>query len=160
MKVFVLALALTTMAYANSSVGLYTSLGEVMVMSASGSKAECNKVGGRLEGRGRDAACFVKTEDKVQIKRVRGMLRLSVSTVGTNLHMCEFEAIAIQRGPVITSRLKSQKYDPETDSFKPVICVVTGELSEEGQKISISSNENCQEFCGANAWISGEFKRI
>lgn len=153
-----LALAMTILAFsamAASVEGQYKASKEVM--SYTGDEEECESSKGKwlLD----EQVCVFKSEDSAELKRTKGILTLSISTVGSNLHSCQFDGSATINGSTITARAKGEEYSSEVDSIITTECVVTAKVSKKG-KMSVSTNSHCQSFCGANAWLEVDLQKI
>lgn len=97
-------------------------------------KKACKEDGGIYK----DGACWFKDGGAhVEIKKnADGLYDLVVSSVGTNMHMCDYEEKATQ---VTETQLLSKSGECE------VIVNLTSKDS-----ISVITNGQCQDFCGAN----------
>lgn len=150
-----LTLIVSSTAFA-SITGEYQLKKNIPVMFA-GSIESCGENGGTWVAEGEDGHCMVEASDTVYITKKEGKLNLHVTTIGSNLHMCEFEGEARKNllGNVV-SKVEAEDYDIETDSLKKVICVVKAKFSKGGKVLRIEANDNCRSFCGANAWLETE----
>ncbi len=92
----------------------------------------------------KDGACWFKDGGAhVEIsKKAEGKYDLTVSSVGTNMHMCDYQAEALQ-----TNQTQLLSKDGE--------CEVTVNLTSK-DTISVVTNGQCQDFCGANMMLDIE----
>jgi hypothetical protein len=121
---------------ADNLVGTYVQKHDVVNFSYK-NKDGCEADGGKFE-EGENLCLFRHTEDNFEIKKIEvNTYSLSISKIGTNFHLCEFEATATK---VNENTLISKSRDSS--------CVVQVNLTG-SNAISVITNGNCQEACGA-----------
>lgn len=151
------ALAMTTVVFAAQALsveGQYRAPKEVM--SYTGDESECKEMKGKWHLD--EQVCQIKSEDTAELKKIKGKLTLSISTIGSNFHSCHFEGHAeVDKNTVIAAAL-GEEYRSETDSVVDVECVVTAKISKKG-KMSVTTNSHCQSFCGANSWLEAQLQK-
>lgn len=122
-----------------------------VAMNGYQSKEACEADQGAWE---EDALCLFDGSDDIFISKESDKYSIKVSTTFTNAHTCEFEGEA---KPVsdfkLVAEVPTQKYNPESDSYESAVCKVTVRISRDGKWASSKANQNCQEFCGANATL-------
>lgn len=122
------------------------------------SKAECVADNGRWVKS--DEMCFFETSDDAVVTKEGDNFKLTVSTITSNLHMCEFSAPAVLVGNVLISEVPVDEYNSENGETTPETCIVSAELSNHGKTMSITTNQKCQSFCGANASLEVNLKKV
>lgn len=135
--------------------GIYRAKKTIIVWSET--KESCKESGGKWQAE--EDVCELATADEAKVEKTPSAYKLSISTIGSNYHTCEFEGPAILSKDVLTSKVKVEEYIPSTDTLEVSTCVVTATIHK--NKLSISTNQKCQSFCGANAWLdASDLKRI
>lgn len=148
MKFLTGALFLCLSANALSAVtGIYQQKKSIMVWSET--IESCKESGGKWSTE--DEVCELETADEAKVEKTNKGYKLSISTIGSNYHTCEFEGPATLAKNVLTSKVKAEEYNPKTDKFDVVTCTVKATIKN--NVMSISTNQKCQSFCGANAWL-------
>lgn len=150
LKLFVTALVLTTTATAfgaENIIGKYKAEKEIIVMSET--KESCEGSEGRWQAE--DEVCILKTSDDAEVSKSGKGLKLHVSTIGSNYHTCEFEGAARLVKNTLISRVVTEEYNHSTGQMVNVTCEVRAKIV--AGEMEIKTNEHCQSFCGANAWL-------
>ena len=136
-------------------VGKYQHNKEVMVMTES--RESCESDGGNWQID--EEYCFFSAADEARIITKKGQLQLNVSTIGSNYHTCEFEGPATLKNNTIISRVVAEEYDSKKDRMVKVICEIRAKIIK--NVMSITNNNHCQSFCGANAWLeASDLKKV
>ena len=106
--------------------------------------------------------CFFNVEDSVQVKKtqVPEVFQLNVDTVGSNGHSCSFEGEAtVQSNDLLMSSVKTEVWqeNAQTGEWESVsaTCEVTVKYADINTT-AVSTNGNCQEFCGMRAILDIE----
>jgi hypothetical protein len=122
------------------------------------SKAECVADNGHwLKS---DEMCLFDTSDDAVVTKEGENFKLTVTTITSNLHMCEFSAPAVLVGNILVSEVSVDEYNSENGETTPETCIVSAELSNNGKTMSITTNQKCQSFCGANASLEVDLKKV
>jgi hypothetical protein len=59
----------------------------------------------------------------------------------------------------IISRVVAEEYDSKKDHMVKVICEIRAKIIK--NVMSITNNNHCQSFCGANAWLeASDLKKV
>lgn len=143
----IIALSSLSSFAATNLAGTYRAEKEIMVMSES--KESCLESQGRWETE--EEVCILSTADEAKVKKTSKGYTISISTIGSNYHTCEFEGSAKLVGKTLVSKVKAEAYDYEKDEIVKVICEVKADIKN--GEMSVSTNQKCQSFCGANAWL-------
>ncbi len=147
-KIFlVITLLISSMvAVASESIeGTYQQRKEIFV--ATGSRAHCEESGGSW--RVSDEACLLEAADEVIIKKMKKDYKMTVTTIGSNYHLCEYSNAAIFDGKQLTSQIMTEEFNPKSGLMEEVTCKI--QISIKKNKLSLSTNNHCQSFCGVNA---------
>ena len=101
---------------------------------------DCKEEGGSFD----DGVCFFKDGGStIEIKNnTKGSFDLSITSVGTNFHFCDYQGEATQAGP---KRLTSNDFNAEYPGTCELNVFVTSK-----DTIAIETNGKCQDYCGAN----------
>ncbi len=100
-----------------------------------------------------DDMCFADAADVLTIEKSAANLKVSISTITTNGHQCEFESEkAVQNTDgTISASAASSIYD-ENGNESPALCDVNVKFNKNGTASATPvAYEPCQMFCGANA---------
>jgi hypothetical protein len=143
--------------FAASPIGKYTQKHQVMAMYNNTAK-KCKADGGKWIKK--DAVCVVNVTDDAEVKADGDQFSLHITTIATNFHTCEFEGPASLVGNKLISKVETETYNYETGEIEPAVCELTATLSQAGKKMSISTNEKCRSFCGANGWLDVELTKV
>lgn len=105
--------------------------------------------------------CIFNGEDSVSVTGgEKGSFNVSISTVTTNAHTCDFEG----RGEMVAANLlkasaPSEIYIPGENGkdghFESATCEVSVTYLD-GNSVKVESGETCSYFCGANASLDIE----
>lgn len=151
MKFLILALlALPTNANWFSGVGEYSLPHKIAFMNYETAEA-CAEDGGTFE----DELCWMDASDDISVvDDGAGELDVSVFTITTNAHMCEFEGKGkfTAEGTIVASA-PTEIWDG--DNSVPAVCDVTLTFVD-GNTVNVSNNGNCAYFCGARASLDIE----
>lgn len=111
------------------------------------SAAKCSADQGRWD----EGYCWFPASNQVRIASTGTGYNLSIETVATNAHTCEFSALA-KRFPdgVLVASLPSEEYDPRSGGFVKATCEVTVSFAD-ADTVNVTNNGKCQSFCGARA---------
>lgn len=135
--------------------GTYKKDIQIMVMSET--KESCHESQGHWNED--EEICILDTANEAKIEKTTAGYNLHVITVATNYHTCEFEGPAKLVKNTLTSKVVTEEYDPATDRMVKVTCEVKAVLKN--GKLNIGTNQKCQSFCGANAWLEvDELKKV
>ncbi len=107
-----------------------------------------------------DEMCLFNTSDDASVTKEGENFKLSVTTITSNLHMCEFSATAVLVGKTLVSEVSVDEYNMENGETITTSCIVSAELSKNGKAMSITTNQKCQSFCGANASLEVDLKKV
>lgn len=95
--------------------------------------------------------CFFNTENTIEVSANANGLFLSIATVGSNAHQCYFEgSVTKTTSSSLISEVESMVWNG--DDYVPGKCIVTATY-ENADTVSVSTNGQCQEYCGARAWL-------
>jgi hypothetical protein len=95
--------------------------------------------------------CFFDIENTVEVSGDSQGYKLVVATWGSNAHSCVFEGQVTQVLPqALVSEVPTEVY--RDGDFVPAVCEVTVSY-ENDETVNVSTNGNCQEWCGARAWL-------
>ena len=95
--------------------------------------------------------CFFDIENTVEVSGDSQGYKLVVATWGSNAHSCVFEGQVTQVLPqALVSEVPTEVY--RDGEFVPAVCEVTVNY-ENDETVNVSTNGNCQEWCGARAWL-------
>jgi hypothetical protein len=101
-------------------------------------------------------ACYFDVEDSVAVTKTNNGYSLSVETIGSNAHVCNFEGEAqIASAKELVSSVKTEEEREDDNgnwSSVPVTCSVSVTYKD-SNTISVTNNGNCGSFCGARAWL-------
>lgn len=98
--------------------------------------------------------CSMPASNDVEVTYKNGKHELSVSTIGVNLHMCNFDGPAKRVGSRTLKASQKADYWNGKD-WVPGVCEVTVKYAND-KTVAVSSNGKCQSFCGANAYLEIE----
>ena len=121
-------------------------------------KAECVSDNGHWVKS--DEMCLFDTSDDAAVTKEGENFKLTVTTITSNLHMCEFSAPAVLVGNILVSEVSVDEYNSENGETIQASCIVSAELSNNGKAMSITTNQKCQSFCGANASLEVDLKKV
>lgn len=101
----------------------------------------CEKDGGIFDG---SACLFLEGGSVVEInKLIDGRYNLSISSVGTNLHFCDYEGLAFDLS------------DKEIFSKDKSNCEITIKFVNDST-LRVKTNGQCQDYCGVNMTLDIE----
>lgn len=138
---FFTALLSTSAFAAKVEVGTYVEKTTISIAYIQ-SKEECKSEGGKWDVE--TDVCRHSSENDVIITKSNNVYAVSVSTIGTNVHTCDFAAEAqVQQDGSLLSKV-------QTDDG---LCVVQVRASNKlfSKGVSVAPSENCRSFCGARA---------
>jgi hypothetical protein len=138
-------------------VGKYTTKHQVYAMYNNTAK-KCKAEGGQWIKK--DSACVVNVSDEAKVQRDGDAFSLQITTIATNFHMCEFEGTAKLIGNKLVSKVATEEYNNDTGEIEAATCILTATLSQAGKKMSISTNQKCRSFCGANGWLDVDLTKV
>jgi hypothetical protein len=107
-----------------------------------------------------DEMCLFDTSDDAIVTKEGNNFHLLVTTIASNLHMCEFSAPATLVGNVLISEIAVDEYNSENGETVPETCILSAELTNNGKAMSITTNQKCQSFCGANGTLEIDLKKV
>ncbi len=103
--------------------------------------------------------CRFQAHNEVSIGNNGGYF-LKVSTIGTNLHSCDYEGAAIASGNGLISQLESEEWDDRSSSFVKALCELRATFPD-ANTVSVNNNGKCSSFCGMRArLVVEEAKRV
>lgn len=95
--------------------------------------------------------CFFFVDNEVVVSGNANGYTMTVATWGSNAHSCVFEGPATKVLPnALVSEVPTEIYEYETGEWVPATCEVTVNYGEP-ETIDVTTNGNCQEFCGMRA---------
>lgn len=96
--------------------------------------------------------CFFDTENTVEVSADAQGYSLVIATWGSNAHSCVFEERVTQVLPnALVSEVPTEIYNGD-GQWVSAKCVVTVTF-ENDETLNVGTNGNCQEWCGARAWL-------
>jgi hypothetical protein len=103
------------------------------------------------QGRWSDGLCIFPAADEVSVRRAGFHYDVKVSTVTTNAHMCEFEGEGVfQNDGSLKASAPSEVWNEGRQEWEPATCELSVSFPN-GNAADVSTNENCQSFCGMRA---------
>jgi hypothetical protein len=131
-------------------VGTYSEKHDVVMMNYA-NRAACQKDKGQwIQG-----LCHFDGSNELVVKVENDSYVMSVTTVTTNGHTCDFEAPAkLVSGKLVAEDADGLGWDEVKNEMVTKTCVVTATFSPDGLSASVDENNNCRNSCGANALLS------
>ncbi len=136
-----------------SLAGKYSSDTQI-VLAYANDRISCNENDGDWDAE--LEVCFVTATNSVVVEMSDNGYSLAVSTVGNNLHTCDFEDIADRnkKGNVLTAKTLTEEFSSKKNAVVNVTCKVSATFT--GDEVSVKTNGRCQSFCGMSARLEVE----
>jgi len=100
------------------------------------------------KGEWEDGLCFMEASDDISVKKNGDEYDVSVFTITTNAHMCQFEGKGVWTQDGILASAPTEIWDGEKSV--PAVCEVLLTYVD-GNTVDVSNNGQCSEFCGMRA---------
>lgn len=104
-----------------------------------------------------DEVCLFDVSDVVKVQTSAQGATASIETIGANAHTCGFEEPVIQKSAnELLAQVETEVYEYNSETkqgeFVKAICEVTITYKD-SDTVSVTNNGNCQEYCGARAFL-------
>jgi hypothetical protein len=125
--------------------GKYQQKKEIYV--ATESRGQCEEAGGSWIIS--DESCLLEATDEVVVEKAKRDYRVSIMTIGSNYHICEYSNIAKIEGSKMITQMRTEEFNPKSGILENVTCKIQVDINK--NKLSLKTNEHCQGFCGVNS---------
>lgn len=138
------ALSAASLAFAANVIpGLYLEPSSTFLVGYE-SKEECEASQGDWsvpEWDGDMALCIFRVDNIVKIEGKGSKYAVEISTIGSNGHSCSFEGTGNLMGSTIVAKSSESQECEVNVAFL------------DADTVNVSTNGECQDFCGARAWL-------
>jgi hypothetical protein len=148
-SVFVSILLFSTFSFAQDfQTGTFVEPTQTFVISYM-NEADCSADSGSWDNE--MEMCFFDVENEATVSKKEEGLFLDIVTTGSNAHSCWFEGpVTSQSENTLVSAVEAMVWNG--DDWTNGTCEVTVTY-EDADTVNVSTNGQCQEFCGARAWL-------